>query len=80
MPTGVYVAQVVDGGAAQAAGIKKGDIITKFDGSSVSSMQSLQETLQYYAAGSTVTITVQTAQDGEYQEKDVTVTLGRKVQ
>lgn len=80
MPIGVYVAQVIDGGAAESAGLKKGDIITKFDGSSVSSMQSLQDTLQYYAAGSTVTITVQTAQNGEYQEKDVTVTLGRKVQ
>jgi len=80
MPTGVYVAQVVEGGAAEAAGIKKGDIITQFDGTSVSSMQSLQDTLQYYAAGSTVTITVQTAQDGEYKQQDISVTLGRKVQ
>lgn len=80
MPTGVYVAQVVEGGAAQAAGIKKGDIITQFDGTNVSSMQSLQDTLQYYAAGSTVTITVQTAQDGEYKQQDISVTLGRKVQ
>ncbi|WP_099466971.1 S1C family serine protease [Konateibacter massiliensis] len=80
MPTGVYVAQVVEGGAAEAAGIQKGDIITKFDGSSVSSMESLQDTLQYYAAGTTVTITVQTAQNGEYQEKELSVTLGRKVQ
>lgn len=80
MPTGVYVAQVVEGSAAETAGMKKGDIITKFDGSSVTSMESLQNALQYYAAGSTVVITVQTAQDGEYQEKDITVTLGRKVQ
>jgi serine protease Do len=80
MPTGVYVAQVVEGSASETAGIKKGDIITKFDGSSVTSMESLQDTLQYYAAGSTVVITVETAQDGEYQEKDITVTLGRKVQ
>lgn len=80
MPTGVYVAQVVEGGAAEAAGIKKGDIITKFDGNGVSSMQSLQDTLEYYAAGSTINITIQTAQNGEYQEKDIAVTLGRKVQ
>lgn len=80
MPTGVYVAQAVDGGAAESAGIAKGDIITKFDGNSVSSMASLQDTLQYYAAGSTVKVTVQTAQNGEYQEKEVSVTLGRKVQ
>ncbi|MFA9375961.1 MAG: S1C family serine protease [Lachnotalea sp.] len=79
MPTGVYVAQVIDGSAAQTAGIKKGDIITKFDGSSVSSMETLQDTLQYYAAGTDVAITVQSAQDGEYVEKDITVTLGRKV-
>jgi serine protease Do len=80
IPTGIYVRQVVEGSAAESAGIKKGDIITKFDGSSVSSMESLQDTLQYYAAGSAVVITVQTAQDGEYQEKDITVTLGRKEQ
>lgn len=80
MPTGVYVAQVVEGSAAETAGIKKGDIITKFDGNGVSSMESLQNTLQYYAAGSTVIVTVKSAQEGEYQEKDITVTLGRKVQ
>jgi len=80
MPTGVYVAQVMDGSAAATAGITKGDIITAFDGTSVSSMESLQDTLQYYAAGSTVIVTVQRAQDGEYKEQDITVTLGKKVQ
>ncbi len=80
MPTGVYVAQVIEGGAAETAGLKKGDIITKFDGTSVSSMESLQDTLQYYAAGSTIIITVQSVQDGEYVEQDITVTLGRKVE
>jgi serine protease Do len=80
MPTGIYVREVLEGSAAETAGIKKGDIITKFDGSSVASMESLQDMLQYYAAGSTVTVTVQSTQDGEYQEKDIAVTLGRKTQ
>lgn len=80
MPSGVYVAQVADGSGAEAAGIIRGDIITKLDGSSVTSTETLQDTLQYYAAGSTVIVTVQRVQDGEYVEQDVTVTLGRKVE
>ena len=35
MPTGVYVSEVVDGGAAQKAGIEKGSIITAINGTSV---------------------------------------------
>ena len=31
MPTGVYIAEVVDGGAAEKAGITKGSIITGFE-------------------------------------------------
>jgi Do/DeqQ family serine protease len=34
-PGGVYVREVVEGGAAQAAGIKEGDIITSVDGISI---------------------------------------------
>jgi serine protease Do len=80
MPIGVYIAQVMEGSAAETAGLKKSDIITKFDGTSVASMESLQDILQYYAAGSTLVITVESAQDGEYAEKDITITLGRKVE
>ena len=39
-------------------------------------MDALQEQLQYYAAGDTVTLTVQIPQpDGEYEENTVDVTL-----
>ncbi|NLG04889.1 MAG: trypsin-like serine protease, partial [Clostridia bacterium] len=50
MPIGVYVAQALEGTAAEEAGIQKGDIITKFDGQSITSMAELQETLTYYPA------------------------------
>ena len=43
MPEGIYVVSVEEGSAAANAGIMKGDIITKFDGSSISSYSDLQK-------------------------------------
>lgn len=51
IPGGVIVSSVVKNGPADKAGVKKGDIITELDGRSVSNMEQLQDTLQYYAAG-----------------------------
>lgn len=51
MPTGVYVSEIIDGGAAQKAGIQRGSIITAINGTSVDGMTALQEQLQYYRAG-----------------------------
>ncbi len=80
MPKGVYVGQVYEGTAAQKAGIVKGDIITKFDGSSIASMEELQKMMQYYPAGSEVEITIQQGSPNGYQEKKVTVVLGAKAE
>ena len=78
MPTGVYVKEVMSGGGAEKAGLTKGSIITGFEGSSISSMSSLPEQLQYYKAGEEVTLTVQIPdKNGEYTEKDIKVTLGK---
>lgn len=78
MPKGVYIGQVYEGTAAQQAGLVKGDIITKFDGSSVASMEELQKMMEYYPAGSEVVITIQQGSPSGYQEKEVTVILGAK--
>lgn len=44
-------------------------------------MTALQEQLQYYRAGETVTLTVATAgNNGEYESSDVEVTLGKSAQ
>ena len=81
MPTGVYVSEIIDGGAAQKAGIQRGSIITAINGTSVDGMTALQEQLQYYRAGETVTLTVATAgNNGEYENSDVEVTLGKSAQ
>lgn len=78
MPEGIYVVSVEEGSAAANAGIMKGDIITKFDGSSISSYSDLQKTLQYYAAGDSATITVQRPQNGEYVSIELNLTLGSR--
>lgn len=78
MPTGVYVAQVIEGSAAENAGLIKGDIITAFDGKEISSMEELTTRLQYYAAGDTVEVTIQRASNGQYEEQTVSVVLGKK--
>lgn len=77
MPSGVYVSEVTPGGGADAAGMTRGCIITAIDGTTVDGMEALQELLRYYAAGETVTLTIQVPQtNGEYAESTVNVTLG----
>ena len=78
MPTGFYVAQVMEGAAAEQAGIQKGDIITKFDGKDVTSMEELSSNMQYYAAGTTVDVVIERSSNGQYEEQTISVTLGKK--
>lgn len=78
MPTGVHVAQVTEGSAAAQAGIQVGDIITGFDGRTITSMEELSTRMQYYRAGDTVEVTIKRASNGEYVEQTIEVTLGRK--
>lgn len=79
MTEGVYVSEITKGGGAEAAGMAKGSVITAIDGTTVSSMDDLQEQLQYYAKGDKVSLTIQIPQsNGEYEEKTVEVTLGAK--
>ncbi|WP_346663918.1 trypsin-like peptidase domain-containing protein [uncultured Merdimonas sp.] len=81
MPTGVYVSEVVKGGGADKAGIEEGSIITAINGTSVDGMQTLQEQLQYYRVGETVTLTVAAPGDGgKYKTTDVEVTLGESAE
>lgn len=76
IPEGVYVSEVTSGGAAEAAGIIKGDVIIKFDGKKITDIDQLKDLLQYYAAGETVEVTLKSAQNGTYNERTVSLTLG----
>lgn len=77
IPAGVYVMEVSSGSGADEAGMTKGSIITAINGSSIDSMEALQEQLQYYAKGETVSLTILVPQsNGEYDEQTLDVTLG----
>ena len=56
--SGVYVAGLSDGGAAQSAGIKEGDIITKVGGVAVNSSPELQEQVSKFRPGDKVEVAV----------------------
>ena len=73
---GAYVHSVLPGSAAQKAGIKAGDIITKLEGADIATMSQLQELLSYYPAGEEVEFVILRPQgNDEYQEIEITVTL-----
>lgn len=76
VPTGVYVDSVEENGPAAQAGIQKGDIITKFDGTKLTSYTDLVGQLEYYAAGELVEVTFVRADNGEYKEQTTIVSLG----
>lgn len=78
MPHGIYVAKVYEGSAAAKAGIQQGDFIIEFDGQSVESMDELKELLEYRAAGEKVTITICRADNGQYVETELEITLDSK--
>ena len=75
MPEGVDVYKITENSAAANSDLREKDIITKFDGETVHSYADLTELLTYYKAGSTVTLTVQRLENGEYTEKEVEITL-----
>lgn len=77
-PTGVYVNEVTKGSPAYKAGLKEGNIITAFDGQSVSKADDLTSLLQYYEAGEAVELNILVEKDDEYTERTIKVRLGSR--
>lgn len=71
-PAGVVVASVAEGSPAGIAGIQKNDIITKINGTAVTSYAAMISEKNKYNAGDTITVTVYRGG----QTADVSVTLG----
>ncbi|MBE7032900.1 MAG: trypsin-like serine protease [Ruminococcaceae bacterium] len=80
MPVGVFISDVTKGLAAEKAGIKKGYIITKFDGYTITTIAQLQERLLYYEEGEKVIVTVMIPEEDEYTEKEIEVTLSNRME
>jgi len=64
---GIVVTDVLEGGAAKVAGIKVGDILTKINGTPVTSSPELQEQIAKYKPNDKITITL------KRDNKDLTV-------
>ena len=78
IPSGAFVRGVDQDSPAENGGIYKGDIIVKFDGQKVSDGDDLLDKLQYYKSGETIEAVVARADNGEYKESTVEVTLGTR--
>jgi putative serine protease PepD len=70
---GVQIATVTPGGPADKAGIKKGDVIVKIDGNSVTTPSELIVNIRDHQPGDVVTLTVKNSNGST---TDVKVTLG----
>ncbi len=69
--SGIYVGEVVEGGAADAAGMKKGDVIVKADGIDTKSQAKFLELIGRKRPGEKVAFVV----DRDGKERNVSVTL-----
>ena len=69
---GAYVISVTEGSPAAAAGIEKGDIITGFDGSAITSADGMILAVRSHNIGDTVTVKFMRGSE----EKTASVTLG----
>lgn len=72
---GIYVTGVIDGGSTAAAGIKKGDFITKVNGIAVNSGPEMAEQIARFKPGDKVSITYN--RDGK--DNAISVTLKNKI-
>jgi len=69
---GAYIASVTSGGAAAAAGLQQGDVVTSFNGVPITDATDLTAQVRALAAGSTATVVYE--RDGK--RASVEVTLG----
>ncbi|MEI3867041.1 trypsin-like peptidase domain-containing protein [Microbacterium sp. CCNWLW134] len=69
--TGAYIAEVTAGGAAEAAGLRAGDIVTEFNGVPITDSVDLTAQVRALAAGSEVSLTY--VRDGRDATADVTL-------
>jgi serine protease Do len=72
--TGVVIAKVMEGSAAEEAGLRSGDVIVEFEGKKISSSNQLRHAVAALEPGTRVEVAV--IRDGE--TKRFTVTLGER--
>ena len=71
LPIGVYVSEVMKGGSADVAGIAPGDVILKFDGKEVTSIDDINEIKDEHKVGDEIKVSI--SRNGV--KKNLTITL-----
>lgn len=74
-PEGVYVSAVTEGSAAEKVGIYPGDIITHVNGNQVTTANQLVNAVTSHRYGTTIEITLQRINEGQFTEHTFSVTL-----
>ncbi len=74
-PTGVYVREIITGGAAETSDLLPGDIITGVNGITITTSEQLVERINCYRHGTTIRLTVERLVDGGYETMHLEVTL-----
>lgn len=75
---GAYIKVVTENSPAEEAGLVAGDVITEFDGRSVSSMEEIESILKLKRGGDKCTVVFERLESGEYKEHEVSVIFGNK--
>ncbi len=75
IPQGIYINGIVKNSAAHSIGLSSKSVITHFDGTKMTSADTLKNRLDYYRAGEKVTLTVQVYENGKYTERSFEIIL-----
>lgn len=68
---GIYIGQITEGGAAEAAGIKKGDVITHINDKSINTFSQLQELIAKHRPNDVVKVSIK--RDSDVKHFNVTL-------
>lgn len=78
VPVGVYIQKTSNKSPATKAGLMVGDVIVKFAGKKVATMENIQNIMKNKKGGDKVEVVVMRATNGQYKEKTLTVTFGAR--
>lgn len=78
VPNGIYISKVNNNSAALDAGLKTGDVITKFNGQDVNSVILFNNLLTACQPKDKVTLSIVRTSKADEREMEVEVTLGKK--
>lgn len=78
IPMGVFLSEVMENSAAEKAGLKQGDIITKINDTEITSRVQLSELISSIRSGTEIEVTFMRGVDGGYKEQKVKAVLGTR--